>query len=225
MAVIFPGAAQAALFFQGARCLAGLLAAVALASCAEQPSAGLPKLTIDPARINVAGLSSGAYMATQVHFAFSDRLAGAGLVAGGPYQCADGQLQVGLRDCMAAATAPDIAALAARTRDRAADGRLAPLSGLAGDRVWVLHGAADAVVSNAVAQSSAALYEKLDVGVQVHWDGERKFAHTFPTDTVGSDCLRSETPYLGACGFDAAGQLMQGLFGTPGQAVAARANG
>ncbi len=225
MAVIFPGAAQAALFFQGSRCLTGLLAMLALASCAAPPAAGLPKLAIDPARINVAGLSSGAYMATQAHLAFSDHLAGAGLVAGGPYQCADGQLQVGLRDCMATAAAPDIAAMVARTRDRAADGRLAPLNGLAGDRVWVLHGSSDAVVSKVVAQSSATFYEKLDAGVQVHWDGERKFAHTFPTDTAGTDCQRSETPYLGACGFDAAGEMMRALFGAPAHAVAARASG
>src|SRR5690606_27623128 len=42
--------------------LAGLLAA-----CAGEPAPPLPALDVDPDRVAVAGLSSGAYMATQVH--------------------------------------------------------------------------------------------------------------------------------------------------------------
>ena len=39
----------------------------------------LPSFRTDPAGITVSGLSSGAYMAGQMHVAFSDRIAGAGL--------------------------------------------------------------------------------------------------------------------------------------------------
>jgi poly(3-hydroxybutyrate) depolymerase len=36
----------------------------------------------------VSGLSSGAFFASQYHVAFSSEVAGAGIVAGGPYYCA-----------------------------------------------------------------------------------------------------------------------------------------
>ena len=48
----------------------------------------LGSLPIDPAQISVSGISSGAFMANQLHVAHSASLMGAGLVAGGLYGCA-----------------------------------------------------------------------------------------------------------------------------------------
>ena len=48
-----------------------------------------PKPLIDQAAISVSGVSSGAYMAHQLHVTYSDIFMGAGLVAGGPYYCAE----------------------------------------------------------------------------------------------------------------------------------------
>ncbi|MCB1574574.1 MAG: hypothetical protein KDI80_11380, partial [Xanthomonadales bacterium] len=59
-----------------------------------QSAAALPGLKLDPSRTTVSGLSSGAYMATQAHMAFSDHIAGVALLAGGPYGCAEGSLEV-----------------------------------------------------------------------------------------------------------------------------------
>src|SRR5690242_11320593 len=38
---------------------------------------------------SVSGLSSGAFMAVQLHLAYSSSFAGAGIVAGGPFRCAE----------------------------------------------------------------------------------------------------------------------------------------
>ena len=85
-------------------------AAIIVTGCAAQTAPPLPRLAIDPGRVAVVGVSSGAYMATQVHFAYSDRLAGAALVAGGPYGCAEGKLELALGPCMKAEpAAPDVA--------------------------------------------------------------------------------------------------------------------
>merc|ERR1719498_1551259 len=53
-------------------------------------STPLPRLsTLNAADgITVSGISSGAYMAHQIHIAFSKVTHGAGIVAGGPYFCA-----------------------------------------------------------------------------------------------------------------------------------------
>ncbi len=54
----------------------------------------LPSFDVNAERTSVSGLSSGAYMAGQFHVAFSGTVIGAGIVAGGPYGCAEGQLPV-----------------------------------------------------------------------------------------------------------------------------------
>src|SRR5919112_3925315 len=44
---------------------------------------------LDRSSITVSGLSSGAFFAHQFHVAYSSLVKGAGIVAGGPYACAE----------------------------------------------------------------------------------------------------------------------------------------
>ncbi len=194
------------------------LSLMGISACQKAPVASLPKLKIDPNRIAVAGMSSGAYMATQVHLAFSDHLIGAGLVAGGPYGCTKGDLDTALSTCMKGTpTAPDAAALANSAVERSGAKQLAPIAGLNGDRVLIVHGALDGTVATSVAQANLDFYAALArlpqaQAMQVRFDVERSFGHTFPTQDSGTDCGSSLPPYLGKCGFDAAGEIMQALF-------------
>jgi poly(3-hydroxybutyrate) depolymerase len=198
-----------------------------LAGCAAEPAPPLPRLDIDPDRIAVAGLSSGAYMATQAHFAFSDRLRGALLVAGGPYGCALGSVQTALGPCIAATPSPpDPKTLAAAVRTRSEAGQLAPSAGLQGDRVYLLHGANDATVNPQLATASAALYAAVSLGaVELKVDTARAFGHLLPTLASGGDCLAGGAPYLGACDFDAAGAALEWIYGPPAAAAPAAAGG
>ena len=54
------------------------------ASAAER----LGAYPVDPAQVSVSGISSGAFMANQLHVAHSADIMGAGLIAGGLYGCA-----------------------------------------------------------------------------------------------------------------------------------------
>ena len=209
---------------QAARVFIPAALALALAACGGDAPPPLPRLAVDPARVAVAGLSSGAYMATQTHLAWSDHLLGAALVAGGPYGCAGGSLDVALALCMTGQ--PDAPRLAARVRERAQSGAIAPLPGLAGDRVYVLHGKADAIVSAEVSNAGASVYGALadDAGgMALRNDTNREFGHVLPTAGEGVDCVAGGSPYLGACGFDAAGEAMAWLFGEAPPAAAAAA--
>ena len=67
--------------------VSALALAVSLAGAARAADR-LGSLPVDPAQISVSGISSGAFMANQLHVAHSASLMGAGLVAGGLYGCA-----------------------------------------------------------------------------------------------------------------------------------------
>ena len=194
-------------------------------------TAPLPALKLDAARVAVVGLSSGAYMATQAQLAYPDVFPNATLVAGGPYGCAEGQLKLALTTCMRGTPAPDVDALLAQLQARAGSGRTGPLQDLAHARVYLLHGSADTTVAPVVAEAAAQLYQRLRertpglAGMQVHDDGARDFGHNLPIAARGGDCARSVSPYLGHCGFDAAGAIFAQMYGPAAHAAAAAARG
>lgn len=205
--------------------------ATVLSACAahKAPGDAMPALHVDAARVGVAGVSSGAYMATQAQLAYPEIFHGAALVAGGPFGCAQGKIETALSTCMKGAPAPDAAALAQRARERAEKGEIGALKNLAGAKVYVLHGRQDPVVAEAVAQSAADFYNALKTiepalaTLEVTVDNARDFSHTLPTQAVGSDCGKVEKPFLGKCGFDAAGAIFTALFGPAPHAPAAAA--
>ena len=49
----------------------------------------LPVLNLEAEETTVSGSSIGAFMAVQLQVAFSSAISGAGIVAGGPYDCAN----------------------------------------------------------------------------------------------------------------------------------------
>jgi poly(3-hydroxybutyrate) depolymerase len=193
------------------------------ASAAEVPK--LPTVKVDPARITVVGLSSGAYMAAQAQVAYPDVFHGAALVAGGPYGCAGGKLETALGSCMKGTPAPDVTVLAASAKARAAKGEIGPLAGLASTTIYALHGAQDGLVAPVVGRASAGFFEVLKKGdpalsgMKVIDDGNRAFAHNLPVAGKGDDCDKSVSPYLGHCGFDAAGEIFSQLYGKPAKAA------
>lgn len=203
------------------RRLTGLMCGLFLLSgvaCADD-APPLPKLKIDAAKVAVAGLSSGAYMATQVQMAYPELFPSAALVAGGPFGCAAGRLDLALSTCMKGIPAPDAAALAEKAKQRSASGDIGALKSLAHGRVYLLHGKDDAVVAPLVAEAAAKFYAQLRDGepslksFQVNDDGDRAFAHNLPVAAQGDDCDKSVAPYLGHCGFDAAGEVFHQMFG------------
>src|SRR5512132_1958723 len=54
---------------------------------------------IDKAQISVSGISSGGFMAHQFHVAHSSTVLGAGMVARGPYYCAEGSIADAVTQC------------------------------------------------------------------------------------------------------------------------------
>lgn len=206
-----------------------VLLAPLLAGCGTNASEQtLPALTLNPERVSVVGLSSGAAMAQQAHFAYSDHLLGAGLIAGPPFGCAAGDLGTALGRCMKAAPdVPDAVLLAERVRELADAGKIAPLSGLDGDRVHVLHGSNDSTVDALVTRASYSIYQALQRevaqppvhGMTLVWDGDREFGHAWPTLDKGGECATTQAPFISACEFDASAAMLATLYGEPARAA------
>lgn len=59
----------------------------------------LPNFNVDIEQTSVSGLSSGGFMAVQFSVAYSAIIMGAGIIAGGPYYCAQGDIDIAIRKC------------------------------------------------------------------------------------------------------------------------------
>ena len=191
-----------------------IIAFVTLVGCSPRPAGdALPRLNIVPGSLTVSGVSSGGYMATQYQVAYSDDVTGAGIVAAGPWLCAQGVVTRALRDCLAGETGgPDVAPLVAALRASAAVGAVDDPSGLAADRIWIFHGAKDRVVGTAVSDSLLRFYKAFVPLERVRYETQVSAGHGFPTIAEGKACDAGGSPWILGCGYDAAGMMLNHLY-------------
>jgi poly(3-hydroxybutyrate) depolymerase len=197
--------------------LGTLLAATAALAACGQPAADsgrLEPLPLEPSSVTVSGLSSGAAMATQLHVAHSSLVNGAALVAGVPYNCSAGSIRHSLGRCMKADEPIPTANLVELTSQLAVDGAVDPITGLAGDRVWIFRGALDPYVRKPVADALQEYYEALVDPANVARVELDRAGHTFPSArTDAKACDVTEAPFVGNCGYDGATELLAHLYG------------
>ncbi|GMR17199.1 MAG: PHB depolymerase family esterase [Gammaproteobacteria bacterium] len=209
---------KTARFIHGRPMLA--LLAVFAGACGSADDVPLQK--VDPAvsaaaamairgRVTVSGVSAGGYMAVQTHVALADRVSGAGIVAGGPYHCAQGSVGNALGRCMSG-DGLDVPALVSFTRQAAASGQIAATGSLQDARVWLFHGARDAVVSAAVVSALADYYREFMPAGQIKLVDDVEAVHGWPTVDTGNACLEMGGDFINACGFDTAGNLLSHLY-------------
>jgi len=175
-----------------------------------QATAPLPELHLT-GPLTVSGLSSGGYMAVQFHLAFSDLVDGAGVIAAGPWGCAQNSLVTALADCLNKDKSPDLAVLRQQLDKAAAASQIHDLKGVKQDKVFLLHGQKDLTVHQNVTDSLAEQYRQL--AADVLYIKDMPFAHHFPTERKGNACDTSTTPFIGACNYDTAGILLRQLLG------------
>jgi poly(3-hydroxybutyrate) depolymerase len=197
-----------------------LLLTGALVAASPVSSDPAPSLNIDTDRITVSGISAGGQMAHQLHIAYSDLFSGAGILAGGPFGCADGSLATAMARCMAKVDgALPVTELAAGIRSAATDGLIADTSALADDPVWLFHGTLDTIVAAEVSDALEILYAGFVPQGQIRYVNDFEAAHTFPARGHGHACAASQSPFVGDCDYDAAGEILKHLYpglDTPG---------
>lgn len=183
-----------------------VLACTSLAAHADH--SGLPELNLDVSHITLSGLSSGGFMANQMHVAHSDWVSGVGLIAAGPYYCAQNNLLTALASCINKMDKPiGFDTISDQIQEWEKDGKIAPTHHLKNDKVWLLSGTEDTRVIQHVVDGLEKQYSQW--GSSVTYINDKPFAHHFPTIETGSVCSQSESPFLGKCDYDAAGEMLK----------------
>jgi hypothetical protein len=176
----------------------------------------LPALNIPASNITVSGISSGGYMAQQLHSAFSDRFSAVAIIAGGPFYCAENNLTIALTRCIKPneANKPNIPRLLAITEQFAANGEISQLSNMKNDRVWIFSSADDSVVYQSISDSLVAYYSAFVEPNNIRYINNVGGEHSMPTDDFGFPCeylgqsSNTEDHFINNCGYDAAGSLL-----------------
>jgi hypothetical protein len=193
------------------RFIAGLL--VCFPALAADP---LPSLRAQPRNVTASGLSSGGYMAVQLHVAHSSIVSGVGVTAGGPYYCAQGSFWTAYYNCMTPSwwtPLPPVGKLSAETEALARAGRIVAPDNLRDARVWLFAGTKDRTVSPPVVQALGRFYETYRSKLVVI--AHHPAGHAMVTADAGNkDCSVTAAPYLNDCDYDAAGESLKHLLGS-----------
>ncbi|MFE7409718.1 extracellular catalytic domain type 2 short-chain-length polyhydroxyalkanoate depolymerase [Streptomyces laurentii] len=165
----------------------------------------------DISTVYTAGVSSGGYLATQLHVAYSGTVSGSAAFASGPYDCAQGMLATALNACMDTLQDLRLAQLEQATRDRAAQGLVDPVANLADDPVYVFSGTRDTTVRQPVATALADYYTHF--GARVRYNRTTAAGHAWISPLGPNSCAVTQSPFLNDCGFDAEAEMLGHLLG------------
>lgn len=203
------------------RCIAALLLLCCGIALAAPP---LPSLGTD-SKVTLSGLSSGGYMAAQFAVAYSASVQGVGVLAGGPYDCAQGSVREATTRCSCvtrpwcSVPTPSVLAFqsAIRARGKAAVEQIDPLDHLKEQRVWLFSGGKDQTVPAANVEAIELFYVrqmKLPPARLQHRRvaGSGHGLPVLPKPAGAVGCAVSAYPYLTDCPLDAAGDLLKWLY-------------
>ena len=209
-----------------------LLCAIGVAGCSSETTVQLPALGAETNETSVSGISSGAYMAGQFQLAHGQEVVGAGIIAGGPYGCAESvfadmmpgpgsaflNMTKAVNGCMLNAMqlwgVPNPRMLADRAREIAERNEIDPIPATLGDRVYLFTGKSDHTVVPAIVAAAAAFFRELGVpAAQIKFVSDYDAGHGFVTEDAGLTCESTGKPYVVDCDYDQAGDLLGFIYG------------
>jgi poly(3-hydroxybutyrate) depolymerase len=169
--------------------------------------------SINEMNITVSGISSGGYMATQYHVAYSSQISGVGIIAGGPYWCARGDITRALGYCMKGGGGTDPKLITDYIDQSQQQKLIDDLINLKNDKVWIFHGAKDIVMSNSLSRAIKDFYSQYTNMENIHEVYDVPVNHGMPTISTGVKCDTIGGSFLNSCNYDAAGELLKFLYG------------
>lgn len=183
----------------------------------------LPTLSINAEEITVSGVSSGGYLAHQLHVALSDTISGAGIIAAGPYYCAGEaypwnlfrtlDVCMNFPDLMPFLGPPDAANSLAEARAQADAGQIDDVRNLRNDKIFLFSGTEDDWVPLSVVESAADFYRAIGPHDRIKLVVTIDAPHGMITDDYGNACDSFTEPYVNDCDYSLAGAVLSHLYG------------
>lgn len=175
----------------------------------------LPKYNVSVNEVSVSGFSSGGYMAAQMHFAYSKTIKkGAGVVAGGPVYCSQGNVLIAAGPCGTNTGSRNLPYLESVVTTWSGNGYIDPTSNMAASKVYLFSGTLDSTIKQPVMNDLNAMYGYYINPANVTYKNTTAAEHAMPTDFFGNGCSVSATPYVDNCNLDTAGDILKWLYGT-----------
>eukprot|EP01086_Lenisia_limosa_P000011 TRINITY_DN10024_c0_g1_i1.p1 TRINITY_DN10024_c0_g1~~TRINITY_DN10024_c0_g1_i1.p1 ORF type:complete len:342 (-),score=56.12 TRINITY_DN10024_c0_g1_i1:67-1092(-) len=183
--------------------LVALLALFSICFALNVDSGVLPLLKVNPKYISVGGLSSGAFFAHQFHVAFSESLRGASIVAGGPYYCANNNVEIALESCMTQSELIVVEELLKAAEYAEVTLTVDALYHLLNSKVFLFSGSKDTTVEPGVVHKVKDFYKRITVGkVDIKTVFDVPAEHSMVTESIGNDCDYLGSPYINKCGYN-----------------------
>jgi hypothetical protein len=115
---------------------------------------------------------------------------------------------------MSSSSKLDPAPFIADTKAYAASGAIDAVEHLKGQRIFLFSGAKDTTVDPAVMDGLRDYYATFVNGSDIEFERRRRdTAHTLPTESYGTSCASTASPYVGKCGYDGAGAALAHIYG------------
>jgi hypothetical protein len=193
---------------------------------AEGTAPPLGSYNADIKESSISGISSGAFMAVQFGVSWSSIVKGVGVIAGGPYYCAQGTAIDGLMGNLGPALSatgpcmkgppPDLDPLFEKTDEWAHGGDIDDPHNIANQRIYIFAGYNDSVVNPKVGDAAYRFY--------LHYLGDRSNGNLFYQSAIGAGhsqvtvdygqpCNKNEGDYIDHCNYDQAGIILQHIYG------------
>jgi len=174
----------------------------------------LPKYNVSVNDVSASGFSSGADLAIQLHFAYSKTIKkGVGVIAGAPYYCSQGNITISVTACMLNTAPRNVPYLNSVVRTWSRNGYIDPTSNMAASRVYLLSGTLDTIVKQPVMTDLGTMYASYLPAAHIFYKSDLPVNHSVPTDYFGGDCDKTSGSYVTNCSFDAAGAILEWLYG------------
>jgi hypothetical protein len=207
-------------------------AALVAAPVLAEPRVALSGYNADIRQSSISGISSGGFMAVQFATAWSSVIKGVGVVAGGPFWCAQADANDAFDEfslpflnatelCMSGQPLTDLNNFIGKADAKSASGEVDSLQGLSRQKIYVFHGYNDDTVLKSVTDATVAFYR--------HYLGEPNRGSLYYQTSIGAghsfvvatdphgggpnECSVTASPFIDACGYDQAGIILQHIYG------------
>ena len=161
----------------------------------------------------VSGISSGAFMSTQMHFAYSKDIKSSSVIAGGPYYCALGSI-LNTANCMLYTQFILQPAIYDYIDRQEKAGTIDPTSNLKSSTVFLYSGLLDTVVIQPSVRINHSIYSYYVDSGNISTLFNVASQHAWITESYGNLCAFLSSPYMNDCDLDIAEKILTVAYGS-----------